>query len=186
MLTDGRIFRNRWIAEKEHAVLFSALLDAAVRGGAVGIMRGAGVSFWGLLKSHMWPVLVALGVLVALWLWKSFSRFGPVEDVSGDSGLRGYEHHLEALGDFHWRLDKGAGMLAPLREQIVELGQQAGERAGRRDEDLFQFLADRAGLPRERVFRALAEAAPADGAILTRTAADLQRLLDVLHNPTST
>jgi hypothetical protein len=31
------------------------------------------------------------------------------------------------------------------------------------------------------VFRALAEAAPPDSGILTRTAADLQRLLKVLH-----
>ena len=70
-----------------------------------------------------------------------------------------------------------------MREQIVELGQRTSVRAGRRDEDFFQFLADRAGLPRERVFRALAEAAPADPAILTRTTADLQQLLKVLHHP---
>ena len=99
--------------------------------------------------------------------------------------LRGYEHHLEALGDFQWRLDRAASLLAPLREQIVELGQRTSVRAGRRDDDFFQFLADRAGLPRERVFRALAEAAPADSAILTRTTADLQQLLKVLNHPSS-
>ena len=123
----------------------------------------------------------ARGCWSLLWLWKNLSRFGPLEAADAPPTLRGYEHHLEALGDFQWRLDRAASLLAPLREQIVELGQRISVRAGRRDEDFFQFLADRAGLPRERVFRALAEAAPADSAILTRTTADLQQLLQVLH-----
>ena len=45
------------------------------------------------------------------------------------------------------------------------------------------------GIPRERVFRALAETAPPDASILTRTAADLQRLskssTDLTMNPDS-
>jgi hypothetical protein len=88
---------------------------------------------------------------------------------------------LEALGDFQWRLDRAAALLVPLRAQVVERGQRLAVRSGRRDDDFFQFLADRAGLPRERVFRALAEAAPPDSGVLTRTAADLQRLLNILH-----
>jgi hypothetical protein len=70
-----------------------------------------------------------------------------------------------------------------LRSQIVELGQRESIGAGRRDGDLFQFLAERAGIPRDRVFRALAETAPADPSILTRTTADLQQLLKVLQHP---
>ncbi len=181
VLTDGRLFRNRWIGDKEHAVLLDSLIQAAENYGSIGFMRGSGLSLWGLLGKHLWPVLVGLGVLTALWLWKNFTRFGPVEAANGTSTLRGYEHHLEALGDFQWRLDRAAALLVPLRAQIVEHGQRLSVRAGRRDDDFFQFLADRAGLPRERVFRALAEAAPPDSAILTRTAADLQRLLQVLH-----
>jgi hypothetical protein len=181
VLTDGRLFRNRWIGDKEHALLLDSLIQAAENYGNIGFVRGSGLSLWGLLGKHLWPVLIGLGVLTALWLWKSFTRFGPVEAVNGTPILRGYEHHLEALGDFQWRLDRAAALLVPLRAQIVEHGQRLSVRAGRRDNDFFQFLADRAGLPRERVFRALAEAAPPDSAILTRTAADLQRLLQVLH-----
>jgi hypothetical protein len=127
--------------------------------------------------------LLGLAALVLLWLWKNLTRFGPLEAEAPPPVLRGYEHHLEALGDFQWRVDRAASLLAPLREQITELGQRVSASAGRRDDDFFQFLADRAGLPRERVFRALAEAAPADSSILTRTAADLQQLLKVLHQP---
>ena len=66
--------------------------------------------------------------------------------------------------------------------QIVEGGQKLGAKTGRRDDDFFQLLAERAGLPRDRVFRALTENAPADSAVMTRTAADLQRLLQVLRS----
>jgi len=181
VITDGRIFRNRWIADHEHAALLAALIEATEYGGTVGFLRGSGLSLWGLLGNHLWPVLVGLGLLAVLWLWQSLTRFGPVEAADGVSTLRGYEHHLEALGDFQWRLDRAAALLAPLRGQIVERGQRLSARAGRRDDDFFQFLADRADLPRERVFRALAESAPPDSATLTRTAADLQKLLQVLH-----
>ncbi|MGL5019692.1 MAG: DUF4350 domain-containing protein, partial [Luteolibacter sp.] len=181
VITDGRIFRNRWIGDQEHAALLAALVGSTEYQGAVGFLRGSGLSLWGLLGSHLWPVLVALGLLVFFWVWKSFTRFGPIEAADGVSVLRGYEHHLEALGDFQWRLDRAVALLEPLRAQIVERGQRISVRAGRRDEDFFQFLADRANLPRERVFRALAESAPSDSATLTRTAADLQKLLQVLH-----
>ena len=181
VLTDGRLFRNRWIGENDHAALLDALIDSSGPG-RVGIMRDSGLSLWALLGHHLWPILLGLGAMVLLWLWKCLPRFGPLEAEAAPQELRGYEHHLEALGDFQWRLDRASSMLGPLRDQIVELGQRASTRAGRRDADFFQFLADRAGLPRERVFRALAETAPADAAILTRTTADLQQLLKVLHH----
>jgi len=181
VVTDGRIFRNRWIGDKDHAALLDALVRVTDYEGNVAFMRGSSISLWDLLGKHLWPVLIGLGLLVVLWLWKNFTRFGPIEDAAGPSTLRGYDHHLEALGDFQWRLDRAAGLLAPLRAQILERGQRLCTRSGRRDDDFFQFLADRAGIPRERVFRALAEAAPADASVLTRTTADLQHLLQVLH-----
>ena len=182
VLTDGRLFRNRWIGENDHAALLDALIESTEYEGTVGFMRGSALSLWGLLRDHLWPVLIGLGAWLLLWLWKSLTRFGPVESAAVTSELRGYEHHLEALGDFQWRLDHAASLVAPLREQIMELGQRTRAGVGRGDEDFFQFLADRAGLPRDRVARALAETTPAEPAILTRTTADLQQLLKVLHH----
>lgn len=181
ILMDGRLFRNRWIGDKDHAGLLNALIKIASFGGSISFTRGAGLSLWALLVEKLWMVLMALGVLIVLWLWKNFARFGPLESAVDAPVLRGYEHHLEAMGDFQWRVDRAVSLLAPLRAQIVERGERLSSRAGRSNEDLFQFLADRSGIPRERVFRALAEPAPADAAILTRTAADLQGLLQALH-----
>lgn len=182
VVTDGRMFRNRWIGEHEHAALFDALITAREFAGSMGFMRGSGLSFVAMLNTHLWPVLVGLGVLVVLWLWKNLRRFGPLDAAAGPPVLRGFESHLEALGDFQWRIDRAASLLAPLRQQVVELGQRASQRAGRRDDDFFSFLAGLAGIPRERVFRALAEPAPSDAGILTRTTADLQNLLQLLQS----
>lgn len=181
VITDARVFRNRWIGDKEHAGLLAALIEATEYEGAVGFLRGSGLSLWGLLGNYLWPVLVALGLSILLWLWKSLTRFGPVEAAEGVSPLRGYAHHLEALGDFQWRLDRATVLLAPLRAQILERGQRISARSGRSDDDFFQFLADRAELPRERVSRALADSSPPDSFTLARTTADLQKLLQVLH-----
>lgn len=181
VLTDARLFRNRWIGDKNHAALLDALIIATNSGGDIGFLRGSGLSLWGLLSDHLWPVLCGLGVLIFLWLWKNFTRFGPLEADAGPSPLRGYDHHLEALGDFQWRLDRAGALLNPLRTQILERGQRISTRVGRRDDDFFQFLADRAALPRDRVHRAMSDTSLSDSANLTRTVADLQRLLQVLH-----
>lgn len=181
VLTDARLFRNRWIGDKQHADLLAALMAETEYGGGIGFIRGTGLSLWSLLAEHLWPLLIGLGGVIVLWLWKNFTRFGPLEAVSTAPVMRGYERHLEALGDFQWRLDRAAALLTPLRALIVERGQRVSVRSGRRDDDFFQFLADRSGLARERVHRALVEQAPPDSGVLTRTTADLQRLLEVLH-----
>jgi hypothetical protein len=182
VIPDARIFRSRKIGDKDHALLLSALIESSTMEGKVVFLRGAGISLWRMLARHLWPVLVGLSVALIIWLWKSFTRFGPMESAAIASPLRGYDHHLEALGDFQWRLDKGSALLAPIRERIVEGGQKAAAAAGRKDADFFQFLAERAEIPRERVVRALTENAPTDGNVMTRTTADLQKLLAVLRS----
>jgi hypothetical protein len=181
VLTDGRLFRNRWIGDKDHAALLDALIRGTEYEGNICFLRGSGMSLWGLLGTHLWPVLVGLGALTLLWLWKNFTRFGPVEAVGGAATLRGYDHHLEALGNFQWRLDRGVTLLAPLRTRIIERGQHLAAMRGRKGEDFHQFLAECSGLPTERIARALAETSVPDSATLTRTTADLQLLLQLLN-----
>ena len=180
VLTDARPLRNRWIADHQHAEFLLAMINASEREGAVVFVRGCGISFWGMVRRYLWPVLCGLLLLLVLWLWKNLSRFGPLEAEAPPSVLRGYDHHLEALGNFHWRLDRAAALLAPLREQILERGQRLYARSGRLDDGFVQLLATRSGLPKERVARALAESAPADTLSATRIVADLQALLKVL------
>lgn len=175
-LTDARIFRSRWIAERQHAELLMALVRAGDGEGAVVFVRGASMSFTGLLRKHLWAVLLGLAALLALWLWRSLCRFGPLEAAIAPTPTRGYDHHLEALGNFHWQLDRAAALLGPLREQLAERSQRGHAAA-----DRHQWLATRSGLPVERVATALDAAVPADGMALTRVVADLQTLLKSTH-----
>ncbi len=178
VLADARIFRNRWIDTQEHAALLAAILeiwdgDPEWR---IGFMRGSGLSFWRMLGEYLWAPLVALATWLLFWLWRGFGRFGPLRAADEPSTIRNYEHHLEALGGFHWEVDHANGLLAPIRNRIMEIAVHHAA-AGKRDEDLFAFLAERTGLSRERVSRALTEARPADAATLTRTTADIQSII---------
>lgn len=183
VLTDAGILRNRWIDQHEHAALLAAILDdwSGDPDWRIGFMRGTGLSFWRLLGQHLWPVLLGLGVWLFFWLWRNFGRFGPIQAADEPTTIRGYDHHLEALGGFHWEIDHANGLLGPVRARIVERAMHLSAAVGRRDDDLFLFLAERAGLPRERVARALTEARPADAATLTRTTADLQSLIHAIQ-----
>jgi hypothetical protein len=176
VLADARIFRNRWIDGEQHADLLAALLDGVGEEQWVVFLRGVGLSFLGMLWQYLWPVLLALAVLMVLWLWKNLSRFGPLESRGDAPPLPAYERHLEALGDFQWRLDGGNALLRPLRERLIEHGQHLAARAGHHGGDSLEILAERSGLPRERVVRALVDPAPRDGSAFTRIAADLQRI----------
>jgi hypothetical protein len=180
VVADARIFRNRWISEEEHAALLTAILNDADKQWRAGFMRGSGLSFWNLLGTHLWPVLVALGAWMVFWLWRCFGRFGPLESADEPNNLRGYDHHLEALGGFHWEIDHATALLAPLRARIAEHGHHLCARAGRPEPEFLDFLAERAGLPRDHVARAMAATPPKDAASLTLITADLQKIIHTL------
>jgi hypothetical protein len=180
LVTDARPFRNRWIGDKQHAALLKSLVDSTDSFGTVVFVRGATLSLWSLLMERAWAVLLGLSLVIVIWLWKNLRRFGPLEAADGPSPLRAYDHHLEALGDFQWRLDRGASLLAPLRGEILEQSHRLMARSGKLDSDIFALLGERVGIPRERVARAMSEPAPTDASVFTRTVSDLQLILKSL------
>ncbi len=181
VVTDARPFRNRWIGDKQHAALLKGLVDSGDEFGRVIFVRGATLSLWSLLMERAWAIVLGLCLVILVWLWKNLRRFGPIEAAEQPSPLRGYDYHLEALGDFQWRLDRGASLLAPLREEILERGNRLLARTGRLDSDVFAVFAESAGIPRERAARAMSEPAPPDASTFTRTVSDLQLILKSLN-----
>ena len=177
VVADARMFRNRWIDKEEHAALLDAMLANPEGLRRAGFIRGSGLTFWGLLGETLWPVLIAFVAWLVFWLWRCFGRFGPLEAVDEPNNLRGYDTHLEALGGFHWELNGAADLLAPLRARITERAHHVAMRTGRADADVLDVLAERAGMPRDEVARAMAPTPPKDAATLTRTTANLQHLL---------
>ncbi len=175
VLADARPFRNRYIGDHDHAALLLALVDSSPYEGSVVIVRDAALSLWSLLWKNGWPALAGLLAVTVFWLWKNMPRFGPLRREDSPTTSRDYDHHLEALGDFQWRLDKGAALLRPLRDSVLERAQRLAT-AGHRDADLFEWIARRAGVTRERAQRAMTHEHPGDATSFTRVLADLQKI----------
>lgn len=175
VMTDARPFRNRYIGDHDHAALLLALVESTPYEGRVAIVRDAAISLWTLVWRHGRAAVIGLLAVTVFWLWKNMPRFGPLRREEERSALRDYDHHLEALGDFQWRLDKGAAMLRPLRESILERAQHQAA-AIHRGADLFEWIAQRAEISRERAERAMTHQRPPDPASFTRLLADLQRI----------
>jgi hypothetical protein len=175
VLADARPLRNRYISDHDHAAFLLALTRESPFGGKIVVVRDAALSLGTLLWRHGWPALAGLLALTVVWLWRNMPRFGPLRCEEARSTMRDYDHHLEALGDFQWRLDKGASMLRPLRESVIERAQRMSA-ASHRGIDLFDWIGERAGIGRERAARAMTHERPADATSFTRVIADLQKI----------
>jgi hypothetical protein len=175
-IADARPFRNRYIGDHQHAALLIQLVELSPESGPIRWIRSASLSLWALLWDRVAPFLIGIAAVVAIWLWKNLPRFGPVQPPSSEAELRAFDQHLEALGDFHWRLDQAEALLRPLRAAVLERGQRLAHALGQPDADIFQLLAERAGLSRERAERAMIHERPRDAAVFTRVVADLQTL----------
>jgi len=173
IVVDGNLFRNRTIDQEQHIDVVAYLLDIGPQGQIV-FMRGVGISFFGMLWEKGWMVVVGAMVLVLFWLLRHMPRFGPLEDDVEDTQMRAYDHHLEMIGDFHWRLDRGRSLVEPLRKEAQELCHHWQMKTGRIDEGLFEVMAMQTNLPLDRVQRAMSEWKIKDSLAFTNTVADLQ------------
>jgi hypothetical protein len=174
-ISDASLLRNRWIDQEEHIEVIAALFDYSGEGEMV-FLRGVGISFFGLLWKKAWMVVVALLILVAGWLLRHVPRFGPMLENLRENQMRAYDHHLEMIGDFHWRLDRGASLLDPLRREAQELCHHWQVKNRRLDDGLFEVMASRAEIPMDRVARAMTDIKPRDQIIFINIVADLQQI----------
>jgi hypothetical protein len=60
VMADARPFRNRYLADHDHAALLLALVDSSPYEGGVVIVRDAALSLWKLLGERAWPALLGL------------------------------------------------------------------------------------------------------------------------------
>jgi hypothetical protein len=173
ILVDGNLLRNRTIDQEQHIEVVAHLLGVR-RQGEIVLMRGVGISFFGMLWEKGWMVVVGAMTLVVFWLLGHMQRFGPLENDDEDTQMRAYDHHLEMIGDFHWRLDRARSLLEPLRKEAQELCHHWQMKTGRIDEGLFEVMAMQTNIPIERVQRAMSEWKIKDSLTFTNTVADLQ------------
>jgi len=155
LCTDLGCLANDRIQDLDHADFLCAV--AAERpGGKVWIVtRVASATAWGWLREHAWPALIALAALGLGALWAAAPRFGPVAHAQ-DPARRSFLEHLDACGRFQWRAAQGRPLLDACRGAFLRrLGQIHPGWSGLEPDQLCQRLAQRSGLPRDRIERAL-------------------------------
>ena len=173
LLNHARLLRNRHLADHDHGRLLDLLLDRKQPLQALFVVGLEG-SFSALLWERAWRVLIGLAVLLLVWLWATLPRFGPVRPALLHP-VRRFADHLETLGHFFYRTQRHPHLLASaqsaLRRRLRETHPHLTHPA-----DQERFLAERTGLPVERIATALAEPDTLPAKDLIRLLQDLQTL----------
>jgi hypothetical protein len=146
---------NDNIQRLDHADFLCAVAAQRPGGRVWIVIRDQAPSAWGWLWAHARPALAALAALLLAALWARAPRFGPpLPDP--DPARRSFLEHLDASGRYQWRTGQGHLLLAASRTALLRrLGQAHPGWLHLDPEELARRLAQHAGLPPERIHRAL-------------------------------
>jgi hypothetical protein len=121
VMSTFRPFDNYSIGRLDHAELLWRLATNNGQPVDVWLVRHIDVqSLPTWLLRHALPCLVALGVFLALTLWRLSPRFGPLEP-SAAPDRRSLVEHLSATGRFYSRQRRLAALLQIVRQDGLEL-----------------------------------------------------------------
>lgn len=189
VVNNARPFRNRWIADHDHGLVWMDLMALSPTAFVVFVSGGGELSFVGMLWREGWRALVPLMLLVLLWWWRCLPRFGPRRRLDTGEGARiGFDRHLHATGGFFHRQGRLDALLEGMRRAVWQVWwrhshpaaeTQGGDSGLQPDEAVLAKLADRAGVSIERVRSALIpddDARQAEARFVLRVA-DLQLIL---------
>ena len=166
----------RSIGALDHAALFWAVLSLTPQRPLHVYFRPERLSLWEFLTRNAAPVLIAGGLLLALWLWSIVPRFGPVAP-DAPPGRRRLLDHLRASGRYYW----SRGMRSRL---VVAARDAALRRVARAQPDFAQAsmqqkalrIASLTGISGEEAARFLSAAGAMRGADFIRIAQHAQRV----------
>lgn len=143
VLTTGRIFSNHELGDEDHAEFLDALASLGGERPQAVIAFASSESLGALLVSRAPFALLAAAVLLLLWLWRAWPRFGPVEELD-TTAMAGFTTHVEAVGRFLWKHDQGPALLASTRGQVLaRVDARMPELHGASREALCDALAER-------------------------------------------
>lgn len=166
----------RSIGGLDHAALFWEVLSLTPERELHVYFRPERLSLWEFLMRNAAPVLIAGGLLLALWLWSIGPRFGPVAPDT-PPGRRRLLDHLRASGRYYW----GRGM----RSRLVVAARDAALRRVARaqpdfpvspSEERVARLATLAGISKEEATRFMSAAGAMRGLDFIRIVQHAQRI----------
>jgi hypothetical protein len=112
-------FGNTDLLNCDSALLFTAATQLQ-RGDEIHFLTdGRGASLLALLWSYGSPVIVLAALLVALWLWRSGVRFGPLA-AAADPARRSLAEQIRGTGQFTLRFGGGTALYAATARALNE------------------------------------------------------------------
>jgi hypothetical protein len=177
VIGDAKPWRNRFVGEQDHAELFWRIVTLHGEPEGAWFLSHTRISFFALLWEYGWMPLVALGVWIALWLWRSVRRFGPILP-DPEPASRDFLGHLDQAGAFLWARAGSTSLAGPVRRRVAArivrlVGPMAG---GGFSEEQWALLSRASGLPVARLRWALEGPVPKRRRAFTDLMAALQTI----------
>jgi hypothetical protein len=171
-------FTGTALRDHDNAELLLVLAALAGKTAPVLIVGSTQPQTWtAALWQHFAPALCAGALLVLLWAWAAARRFGPA--VPEPDGIRrALLEHVEASGRWLWQVPGGRELLlAAVRGAVAtRLQRRAPELNALDPAERLRQLAERTGLPRADLERALHGQAARRAADFAQQISTLQRL----------
>jgi hypothetical protein len=179
LLTDIDGWKNTSIANKDNAAYLWQTVNLAGQWGEIQnviFIRSSGLSFLALLWHNAWMPLISVTALLIFWLWKCLLRTGPIRQPP--EGIeRQFLSHIRMGGRLLWHHRQGDVLLDSIRDEIREqMTRRHFQGTTPREERLCEALAERSGLPLDRVKRAMTPARIEKGTEMIDISRDLQSL----------
>lgn len=152
IVSDPGIWTSFRIGEHDHAYLLWLLSSDQ---GSFAILRTVlRESIWALMRRNSGELLIALGLLLVAWMWRSGYRFGRLSPRDR-SRQRALGEHFSSVAHYLWHRRRAEYLLAPVRQSVLRrasltLGGFA--RAGQARQ--FELMAERCNIEAGAIARA--------------------------------
>ena len=151
VISDPGIWTSYRIFEYDHAYLLWLLSSGE---GVFALLRSVvRDSLWSLITRNAGELLIAGGLLLALWIWHVVYRFGRMlpRDLSRTRALG---EHFSSISHYLWHRRRGAYLIAPLCQRVLRRATLTlGEFARADHARQMELIAERADVSLDAVRR---------------------------------
>lgn len=120
VFADLDLFSNPRIGEAEHASFLWSLGTVAGQPAGAALVYGVDrPSLGSLIWKHGWAAVVSLSLLVGVWVWSRWVRFGPVLPEPPRE-RRSLLEHIRATADYLWRQEEVGRLVASARQGLLK------------------------------------------------------------------
>ncbi len=156
IVSDPGIWTSYQIDRYDHAYLLWLLSSGE---GNFAILRSVlRDSIWALMRQNASEVLIAAGLLILIWIWRTAYRFGRLVPRSA-SYSRALGEHFSSISHYLWHRRQGRYLVEPLRTRVLRRASLTLGEFGQVDQARqFELIAQRCDLNPEAIARAFTSA----------------------------